>query len=459
MNDGTFYCDGEYWSDLKELDQVKSPCAHLPLYKKIGGKGYCVLHYPGIGKTNAFKPALDAKLKAEDYNLRGVWFPEYTYFGRRCFQAGVDLTYAFFNDEANFEICTFEKDAFFDKVTFNADANFNGVSFNFFTSFFACSFRKSAIFHGASFGDQLIKSKVTFFESIFEGKADFSSTEFNCEAEFVSTTFNDSLLFDFASFTSNTDFNEALFKDYVSFSGEYYKRRPIEGDEKINEVFGDETSLNLQFAVFEKPERVSFHTTLLKPHWFVNTDCRKFEFTDIKWKHLAKNANSVNDEIEDLTSRRYQNLGSPFELLAIANRRLALNSEENNRYEQASSFRYLAMDTHRLEKFGGFSPYTLTWWYWLLSGYGEEWKRAFAWLLGICLFWAFLYASPLSNFADKHLYSFWYWFGYSLNIITLQRPDPKPASTLTMILTGLEVLFAPIQAALLILAVRRKFMR
>jgi hypothetical protein len=74
-------------------------------------------------------------------------------------------------------------------------------------------------------------------------------------------------------------------------------------------------------------------------------------------------------------------------------------------------------------------------------------------------FWALIYASPFSSFTDKQNYGFWYWIGYSLNVITLQRPDPKPVNTLTMILIGLEVLLAPIQAALLILVVRRKFMR
>ncbi len=381
-------------------------------------------------------------------------------------------------------------------VTFEADAVFNSAKFGHITSFFASKFNASAIFSDTEFGDLKSKCEIIFYEATFSGKANFSGAKFNCSVEFGSAKFNDSVSFEFSFFSSIGDFKDALFKDYVKFSGEYF-RFPCEGEEEINKVFKDESSLNLQFAVFEKPEKVLFHTTLLQPHWFVNTDPRKFEFADVEWKHIEKRKDSVLSEIEDLTSRRYENLASPYTLFAIACKRLASNSEENNRYEEASSFRRMALETERLERkekrkiwlahfnntfkkeinlsnvfsYSGiaiknswsliktFPSDVLHFLYRIFSGYGERWFRAFCWLITIWLFWAFLYATPICDFIEKEKYSFSYWIGYSLNVITLQRPEPKPANAFTMIILGLEVLFAPIQAALLILAVRRKFTR
>ena len=48
---------------------------------------------------------------------------------------------------------------------------------------------------------------------------------------------------------------------------------------------------------------------------------------------------------------------------------------------------------------------------------------------------------------------------YSLAIITLQRPDPRPLTATAWFLVLAETILGPIQVALLILAVRRRFMR
>jgi hypothetical protein len=47
----------------------------------------------------------------------------------------------------------------------------------------------------------------------------------------------------------------------------------------------------------------------------------------------------------------------------------------------------------------------------------------------------------------------------SISVATFQLPEPKPADNLTKLFIVLEVIFAPLQAALLALALRRKFMR
>ncbi|HEY0350005.1 MAG TPA: hypothetical protein VGC60_17800, partial [Pyrinomonadaceae bacterium] len=48
---------------------------------------------------------------------------------------------------------------------------------------------------------------------------------------------------------------------------------------------------------------------------------------------------------------------------------------------------------------------------------------------------------------------------YSLAVITLQRPDPRPLTAAAWFAVLAETIFGPVQAALLILAVRRRFIR
>jgi hypothetical protein len=48
---------------------------------------------------------------------------------------------------------------------------------------------------------------------------------------------------------------------------------------------------------------------------------------------------------------------------------------------------------------------------------------------------------------------------YSLKVMLLQKPEPKPATFWADAMVILQMILGPLQAALLALAVRRKFMR
>jgi hypothetical protein len=95
----------------------------------------------------------------------------------------------------------------------------------------------------------------------------------------------------------------------------------------------------------------------------------------------------LKQEIGDLGEK-----DCPLRLLAIACRNLAVNAEENHRYEEASRFRYMAMEARRRENWRGFVPWKLSWWYWLASGYGERVLKAFLVLLGIWFVAGLLYS-------------------------------------------------------------------
>jgi len=48
---------------------------------------------------------------------------------------------------------------------------------------------------------------------------------------------------------------------------------------------------------------------------------------------------------------------------------------------------------------------------------------------------------------------------YSAGVMTLQKPEPRPATTAAQTVVLLETILGPVQVALLALAIRRKFMR
>lgn len=398
-----------------------SVCKELPFYKEHDGQRYCVLHYPGKEKLVAFWEALIRKLNAKDYNFRGVWFPNSPFFRDFTFSTPVIFAWATFSEGADFRRTTFSGEANFTCAEFNADAMFDIATFS-----------AEARFEGARFG-----AEASFEEARFGGEVEFQD----------------------ATFSGRANFSFATFKDYVRFSGR--EKRP---------VFDNGSTLFLQFVRTEKPDSLSFYTLALRPQWFVNADARKFEFINVDWNWRDI---STKEEIKSLERKK---VSSPHPLLATACRNLATNAEENHRYEEASRFRYMAMDARRLERWRGWAFWTLGWWYWLASGYGERVWRAFVvlncvWLVAAALYTRVGFArwEPRVSTQQEAAEARRDEVGeplklpraltYSLGVMTLQKPEPRPATNAAQSLVMLETILGPVQAALLALAIRRKFMR
>jgi uncharacterized protein YjbI with pentapeptide repeats len=498
-------------------DWMRSACAADVIYSDPG-KRYCVLHFPGKEKSADFKAALQRKLDNKDFDFRGVWFPDEVSF------EGFD-----FSSEANFHFATFSADVNFSSTTFSAEANFSSATFSAWADFSSATFSARAYFSSATFSlappdfsSATFSAEADFSYATFSGEADFRNATFSATAEFRSATFSVkayffSATFDaaaifsratfalanfvYAIFRAETYFNEAIFKDYVEFAGR-------EG----RQPFSKSSSLDLQFATIEQPDRVSYHTLTLHPHWFINVDPRKFGFTNTDWGRPGINA--------EITSLKTKKISSPHRLLAIACRHLAVNAEENHRYEEASEFRYMSMDARRLKwKLRGkfFNSHWKTikktlnrlarsmsrdgkvlgrtrtrlkrfvivyctgfdflhWVYWVASGYGERIMRAFTVLIVFWLLFAGVYtrvgfarSEPKSasesdvaiakRFDVSESLPFKRALAYSLGVMMLQRPEPKPATTAAQTLVLFETILGPVQAALLALAIRRKFMR
>jgi hypothetical protein len=449
-----FVCDSDPW--------VRPACAGLPFFEEHEGKRYCVLHYPGKDKSAAFGEALKKKLEVEDFDFRGVWFPDKVGLQDFTFKAPANFDHAGFTEEADFSSATFEAEANFYSVKFGARANFDSVVFKAAAFFYSAGFGAEARFDSARFDAEAnfeaarFAAKARFDSATFGAPAYFPNTTFDAEADFSYAMFGAGAYFPGTTFGAEADFSLTIFKDFARFSGI--------GGEK---VFGDKADLLLQFARIEKPERVSFHTLALRPRWFVNVDARKFEFINVDWRGAG-----TKRELESLS----HTVSPPHRLLAIACRNLAVNAEENHRYEEASRFRYMAMEARRLERWRGFVPWRLSWWYWLASGYGERVWRACVVLIGVWLLAAALYTQvgfvrweprvsseqeaweARRDEAGRPLR----WqraLTYSLGVMTLQKPEPRPATDAAQAVVMLETILGPVQAALLALAIRRKFMR
>lgn len=438
---------------------MRTACAKEPFYKEYQGKRYCVFHYPDSDKRAAFSKALKKKLDIQDYDFRGIWFPDRVTFHGTIFNERLNFTGATFNAEVRFSLTTFNEKVSFGLATFNAEVDFGNAIFN-----------EGANFQRATFNAEVEFSNVTFNSAIF------LRAIFNAKVLFIGTKFDSLNDFGLAIFNADVDFNEATFKGMVRFSYSIFRASVrFAGDRIVG--FREKASLSFNFAKFEKPEQISFQTLTLRPHWFVNLDARKFHFANIEWDLRAKRIEEGIRELE----RQTVPVREPHRILSITCRQLAINAEENHRYEEASRLRYWSMDLRRRETYFMPAFWRLSWWYWLASGYGERVGRAFVALICIWLTFAWLYMQPNSwpniqlhvGFAhqtqatgaatispqDKGLLKVSDALTYSAGVMTLQKPEPRPTTSLAKGLVTLETILGPIQIALLALAIRRKFMR
>jgi hypothetical protein len=445
-------------------------CFGDPSFGEDGMK-YCILHYPGEKSAWDFSQAIRAKLEASDFNFHGTWFPgPYdTLFRNRSYSKKVDLSYCNFQTGMIFRSCTFEQGVDFSRSIFSRTmdfgsskfevaADFSGVVFQDQVDFSGVEFKCSTTFKSAKFNE------LATFAAGFSQDANFNEAEFDNLAEFTDSEFNGEVSFIGAAFHGSADFRNVTFDGPVSFDISLIQELKFGQFDGGREVFGDKSTLSLEDAYIENPERVSFYSTKLKPGWFINVDASKFDFTNVSWsdKAIKKNISSY---------------GPSHQLLAVAYRRLAINAEENHRYAEASDFRYLAMDVAWFRvPFRRVAFWKLTWWYWLGSGYGERVFQAFAMVLVIWIFFAFLYCwvgfdrwkpsvptKETTKIVAQDKIGTPLGFGqavfYSAGVITLQKPEPGPSTPTAKALVLLETVLGPIQAALLALAIRRKFIR
>ncbi|HQU82849.1 MAG TPA: pentapeptide repeat-containing protein [Pyrinomonadaceae bacterium] len=187
-------------------------CRELPVRFAVGDKNYCLLHAPTVEKAEEFSRELEMRLKADDFDHRGVYFPQkFEYYGKSV-DKNVDLSYAYFADGADFKYCNFNGE--FEA----ANVRFAGV----------CDLEKANFKKRASFSSAVFEGNLLLHDAKFEHVADFigarfgndffaSKTEFHSHAYFNETQFKGETSFEEAKFNYNAVFQQAQFHDTVSF--------------------------------------------------------------------------------------------------------------------------------------------------------------------------------------------------------------------------------------------------
>ncbi len=456
---------------------------------------------------------ISAKFSSKAYFVSAK-FSRSAVFESAKFSGVTDFFSAKFSGSADFKSANFSRKPDFIWVNFLGEADFKSAKFLGEADFRLANFSgqadfKSAKFSGSAYFISANFSRSTDFSSAkFSDSADFSSANFSGSAYFSSAKVEETsqLFFNQTCFIKNVDFRLAIIKGYLLFEageGEFFEGEWLDEEKtkpkkvkRLTSVF--EKSLDFALAKVENPERITFNKVRLRPNWFVNIDSRKFIFTDIAWENHKAKKSELKEELESLEEREFQEPHN-YQLLTVAFRNLAANAEEFNRFEEASNFRKSASECELLERkyrqrkwrndlrehwgknilcrsFFVETKKTLTesWkllrktpvdfvhsLYRWLSGYGENWFRAFCWLFVIWFVSAIFYTN-FGTFGTEEKQTpimFLKSLGYSLQVMALQKPEPRPYDWLTYLYYGIETIFAPIQATLLALAIRRKFIR
>lgn len=508
------YC-GERFNDFQRENIHKSVCRNNPVkFKDERGHFYCVFHYPNISKVDEFALAYDEKVQNEDYLFYGTWFPfeidflnhsfnKYADFIWTTFNFGVSFENAKFLDNCDFSCSKFQKRVSFKEAEFSKIENdtlptrFHSVTFESVADFEKALFKNETDFSDSKFwigyffdkDTEFLKFAInsSFSRAIFSEKVSFEKVRFGKEIEtndsflFSGTVFEKLANFQKAEFWLSTSFGGANFKKTADFR-ETFVKNSLSFEETSFEHFakfsGKENkysswgkgSLNFSRVEVEKPDRISFQTLQLKPDAFTDTDVRKFDFTDIEWK--PKNFRWDWSRFKDFLSKSEEarSRKSNYKRLEKVYRRFASYAEENNDYDGASKFRFTAFDIQRVNNWHGRQPFNLLWWYKLSSNYGESWLKALIFLILILsvftVYYHFSYFSICpKNSADlsQCITRTMTWgeaIHQSLMTALLQNVEYRKSNLFWQdLIVILEKILAPIQAALLVLAIRRKFMR
>ncbi len=461
-----------------------------------------------FGYTTNFKKVIFKN----DANFQGAFFFLYVSFSEVTFNRFANFDYcnfkgmSFFSDltfdckykeiDSSISIATFKSAEFkydlqfdsvcnevidFSNTTFEQKANFdNSILLKGFSTFSGATFKDEVSFQNVVFGDRNIEenNNTSFFftKTTFEKKVSFQNSSFLFFMHFSNARFKGSADFRESEVKNSILFNDATFESFARFSSRNNHHQLWNYD-----------GLNFSSVEVEKPERIFFQSISLKPDSFVNTDIRKFDFSDIKWetKNFAWDWSRFKDV--EWWKNEAKARETSYVSLEKKYRQFATYAEENNDYQNASKFRYTAFDIQRITSWFGRLPVTLLWWYKWTSRYGENWLWCAILLLALILA-VFPYIYTIHNFTtcsnDRPIatslviceskvkeisetcscsnepLSFRDAIIQSLTTATLQNVEyRKPVTWRGELWIILEKIFAPLQAALLALAIRRKFMR
>ncbi|MEK9142886.1 MAG: hypothetical protein AAB308_17670 [Nitrospirota bacterium] len=336
--------------------------------------------------------------------------------------------------------------------------------------------------------------KYDFSVKVFNKWVDFRGSVFAQEAEFRFTRFSQGADFCEATFTKGADFRTANFIKWAGFrrarfimGGDFRKVTFSEEGDLSRSVFGpgnggptetqesESAVADFRGATFLKPELVRFLQVNrnggngLRAR-FVNCLIKGVRFEDVHW-HRESGRMVLQDELD-----RLANAGdaASYEQVAAAYRRFVINFDETKQYELAEDCMIGAMETKRrdpshflfskwlrpyyercswLRRLG--EQVSVTNLYRLASNYGSSYVLAFWVLLLLLIVFALLLtlAGVTCTLVPEGLI-------HSIEVATFQRQARyEVGNGLGWSLEHAERLLVAAQAALLLLALRRRFRR
>lgn len=413
-------------------------------------------------------------------------FSQKVYFPDTKFQADVSFSKAILAEDVIFDSKGIEIEEldffghiskypiYFKGAIFSGLSDFTGAKFQRNTNFQEVQFVKNGMFDLATFSQRAyfprakFQASVSFSKTIFGGKATFGNAEFHKKASFENARFLKETYFGYARF-----FDEAVF-NYSRFLGTTF----FDGEDK-NRVFSGNHPTWMISVFFQKPEETLFRTVDLSKCSLINTDLSKVELTDVKW--------AVKRTLLDIRKVAYDEISSESKkmhsLIEKVYRQLKKNYEHRGSYGEAGDFYYGEMEMRRLSHRGIFKYVSFTAFYKYLSGYGEKYWRAFFWLLCFMVMFTasyllvglklqtpelsspatFVYKPSLNFkvFLDSQFWQdFFRSFFHALEVATFRNEKTFLVFSISgQFLEIIEMIVMPIQVALTILSVKRKFKR
>jgi len=375
-------------------------------------QGRCICHSQKPDKdAAAFQREIKAMLERKDYDFSEFVFPGDAEFGGMVFDGPVRFVAATFQGAAHFVSATFQGEADFLWATFQGAANFGGATFQ------GAAYFGWATFQGAAY----------FYDATFQGEAKFSIATFQGEARFVGS-----------------------------------------GDQR---VFSREAVTDFTFARWHQPDRIMFQHVFLGRARFLGADVRKVDFTDVEWaKRPQRRHAAVWDELAPEKRGEEKN----YALIGKLYRQLKHNYEEQRDPITAGDFHFGEMEMRRLEPPKNWFLRVLKRYlsaiafYRWISGYGEDYVRALAWIVGVIVVFALAFAvipalalqtSPSSG-VSQPMEGLWPRLLYSVMCFLLRGDKPlQPAYLAGHYLSVAEGILGPPLIAMFVLALNRQFKR
>ena len=379
--------------------------------------GYCIFHAPSVLKTGhsyeedrenfqllalgMIQTSIDNNTEC---NLAGAIFPHYIDFSwlKSTRLPQINLNYAVFEEGANFGQLVFSNPISFIGTEFGI---VNFVNCHFSICDFALSkFHNTTTIMGANF-----TASVNFSYSTFSELVDFSKSKFTC-ANFNQATFDQISIFNECIFNVNelsqhsASFFNTVFTEKAHFKGATFYSADFSSSQFYN---GADFSYSNHLGPFSLIDtyvpdgKIIFHGCNKSSVGFLNFTSKEFEFIKFRacsWpEKIYLEMHSENDpkattstdlnELEEL----YRNL------------KLAAGEQQDKRHISQWHYREMEMSLAQIKQKRPHTWWlTITWFYWLFSGYGERSLRAMGFLfffVALPLFLLTIDAIRLTGFA------------------------------------------------------------